>query len=194
MPFIPISVRRRVHVTVILCAAFLGLPLSAQRAVTALRSIPELSGHWVLEKVVFSRASDKWRSGTPVESINIIHTAEELRFEGPRGLYEGTAPMETYKLNGSKFTYVQNFGDWWRKSQTWVEWDGPTLVLRLRTRAGWYSAGSPDKEELMRPHGDVFRRVTREKDTLTVRTEVLSDDDPPDRENQTSTQIFERSR
>ena len=99
-------------------------------------SIPDLTGHWTLEKVTFPRASSAWRPGMPVESIDITQTANELRFEGPRGLYEGTAPMETYRLDEAKFTYVQNFGDWWRKSDTWIDWDGPTLVLRLRARAG----------------------------------------------------------
>jgi hypothetical protein len=128
-----------------------------------------------------------------VEAINIVQSGSELRVEGPRGLYEGTAPAETYPVNGATLTYVQDFGEWWRKSQTWVEWRGPTLVLRLKTRAGWYSTGQPEAETLARPHGDVVRLVTYDGVRLTVQTEVFSDDDPPGRDNQTSTQIFRRT-
>jgi hypothetical protein len=174
----------RTPMLVLPLAALIGTSIHSQH------QLQDLGGHWTLERVQFPREGEAWRPGRAVEATHITQTDRDLRIEGSRGLYEGTAPIETYKLDGSTFVYIQSFGDWWRKSQTWVEREGSTLVLRLRTRAGWYNAGSPDNEELVRPHGDVFRRVRREGNRLTVRTEAFSEDDPPDRANPKSTQVF----
>jgi hypothetical protein len=124
--------------------------------------------------------------------ITITQTATELRIEGARGFFEGTAPVEIYRLDGSKGIYVQNFGDWWRKSETWLRWDGTTLVMRLRVTGGYYRDRSPEQETLDHPHGDNTRIVTLSDagNTMTVQTTVVSGSPTP---GQTATQVFRRA-
>lgn len=104
-----------------------------------LKAIPDLSGTWTLQSKLVARQGHGLKpavlNGTHV--ITIMQTPTELRIEGPRGLFEGTPPIDTYRLDGSKGSYVQDFGGWWRKSQTQLRMDDTDLAMRLRVIGGW---------------------------------------------------------
>jgi hypothetical protein len=157
-------------------------------------SIPSLLGRWNLQSELVAQPGRGLQpsvvNGT--NAVTITQTATELRIEGARGLFEGPAPVEIYRLDGSKGSYVQNFGDWWRKSETWLRWDGATLVMRLRVIAGYYRGHSPEQETLDHPHGDNTRIVTLSDagNTMTVQTTVVSGSSTP---GQTATQVFRRA-
>jgi hypothetical protein len=158
-------------------------------------SIPNLLGSWSLQSELVAQPGRHGPQPSVVNGtspITITQTATELRIEGARGFFEGTAPVEIYKLDGSKGIYVQNFGDWWRKSETWFRWDGTMLVMRLRVIGGYYSNHSPEQEALDHPHGDNTRIVAVSGDgtTMTVQTTVVSSNATP---GQTATQVFRRA-
>jgi len=163
--------------------------------VNAQGTLPDLSGTWNLESELVTqpgRQGSRPSVVTGTSPVTITHTATELRIEGARGFWEGTAPVEIYRLDGSKGTFVQDFGDWWRKSETQLSVSGTSLTMRLRVIAGYYSSHSPDEEKLERPHGDNTRVVTLSDDrnTMTVQTTTVKDGAAP---GPTATQVFRRS-
>jgi hypothetical protein len=160
-------------------------------------TVPNFSGSWTLQSEIVSQSSQQAPQPSKLNGVShvitITHTGNELRIEGRRGLFEGTPPVEIYRLDGSKGTFVQDFGDWWRKSQTQLSVkDTNILAMQIRVIAGYYNSGSPDAETLQNPHGDNSRIVTLSDDgnTLTVQTAVVGNGKPA----QIATQVFHRTR
>jgi hypothetical protein len=147
---------------------------------TRAQQIPDLSGNWSLD------------GGRPNNSITITQADGELRIEGQTGLFEGTGPYEIYKLDGSRYSYVQNFGAWWRKAETQLAWEGEILTMKLKVRSGWWKALRPEQELLERPHGDITRTIKLEASgtVMTIDTLVINGDPPPDRLK--SREVFRR--
>ena len=171
--------------------------LAVVAAVGAQQAIPDLFGRWTLQSEVVSQSSQQApqpsRLNGVSHGITITQTGNELRIEGQRGFFEGTAPVEMYRLDGSKGTFVQDFGDWWRKSETQLSVkDNKIVALHLKVIAGYYTSRFPDAETLENPHGDNSRIVTLSDDgnTLTVQTAVVGNGKPA----QIATQVFHRTR